>query len=235
MTAALALGWFTVVMAGGWRDRPLRRPTAVALPPRRRAPWSPSSRRLFAAGLATAALLPLIPVAAPVAGLVVWAAAVQRGRARARSRRDDVVGNLPEVVDLLGLAVSAGLTVPMAIDAAAHRGTGPVAAALADVVSAAALGRRCSDVLEELPARLGEAVRPLVGALVASDRYGAPLGEGLTRLAAEVRDDRRRRAEDAARRIPVKLLFPLVCCVLPAFALLTVAPLLAGALGSLRL
>ena len=70
---------------------------------------------------------------------------------------------------------------------------------------------------------------------VASERYGAPLGAGLERLADEVRRDRRRRAEEAARRIPVKLLFPLVGCVLPAFALLTVAPLVAGALGSLRL
>ena len=43
------------------------------------------------------------------------------------------------------------------------------------------------------------------------------------------------RAEEAARRVPVRLLFPLVLCVLPAFALLTVAPLLAGALRSLRL
>ena len=86
-----------------------------------------------------------------------------------------------------------------------------------------------------MPARAGEAPRPLVAALVASDRYGAPLADNLARLADEVRRDRRRRAEEAARRVPVKLLFPLVTCVLPAFALLTVAPLLAGALRSLRL
>jgi len=49
-----------------------------------------------------------------------------------------------------------------------------------------------------------------------------------------VRRDRRRKAEEAARRIPVKLLFPLVGCTLPAFALLTVAPLIAGAVRSLH-
>ena len=43
-----------------------------------------------------------------------------------------------------------------------------------------------------------------------------------------------RRAASSARRVPVTLLFPLVFCTLPAFALLTVAPLLAGGLRSLR-
>ena len=45
------------------------------------------------------------------------------------------------------------------------------------------------------------------------------------RLAAEARLERRRAAEATARRVPVKLLFPLVLCTLPAFALLTVVPL----------
>jgi pilus assembly protein TadC len=70
--------------------------------------------------------------------------------------------------------------------------------------------------------------------LVASERYGAPLLPGLERLGAEVRLQRQRRAEEAAGRIPVRLLFPLVGCILPAFALLTVAPLIAGALRALR-
>ena len=72
-------------------------------------------------------------------------------------------------------------------------------------------------------------------ALAGSERSGAPLGTALDRLADEVRRDRRRRAVDAARRVPVKLLFPLVSCTLPAFGLLTVAPLIASAVRSLRL
>ena len=61
------------------------------------------------------------------------------------------------------------------------------------------------------------------------------MSAGLERLADEVRRQRRHRAEEAARRVPVKLLFPLVCCTLPALALLTVAPLVASAVRSLRL
>ena len=44
---------------------------------------------------------------------------------------------------------------------------------------------------------------------------------------------RRREAEERARRLPVQLLFPLVVCVLPAFGLLAVVPLLAGSLPAL--
>jgi tight adherence protein C len=146
-----------------------------------------------------------------------------------------VAAAVPDVVDLFVLAVGAGLTVALAVEAVARRGDGPLAAELRAVVAEVAMGRRLADALEDLPGRVGEPVRPLVAALVASERYGAPLSAGLERLAVEVRRDRRRRAEEAARRIPVKLLFPLVGCTLPAFALLTVAPLVAGAVRSLHL
>jgi tight adherence protein C len=59
------------------------------------------------------------------------------------------------------------------------------------------------------------------------------LAPGLERLSLELRLDRRRRAEIEARRVPVRLLAPLVVCVLPAFALLTVVPLLVASLRAL--
>ena len=64
-------------------------------------------------------------------------------------------------------------------------------------------------------------------------RYGVPLLPALERTSLELRLDRRRAAELEARRVPVRLLAPLVTCVLPAFALLTVVPLLAASLDAL--
>ena len=91
------------------------------------------------------------------------------------------------------------------------------------------------DALDHLVGRHGDLARPLVGVLRAALDDGDALGPGLGRLCVDARDLRRRHAEEAARRLPVRLLLPLVTCSLPAFAVLTVVPILAGALTGLRL
>ena len=124
--------------------------------------------------------------------------------------------------------------VPLALRSIGPLCPTPFADALRSTVTQTEMGMRTADALEALPQRLGEPVRPLSTALIASERYGVPLTASLERLADEVRRDRRRHAEAAARRVPVKLLFPLVFCSLPALALLSVAPLIAGTLRALR-
>ena len=81
----------------------------------------------------------------------------------------------------------------------------------------------------------GDLARPLVAGVRAALDDGDSFGPTLARLAVDARDLRRRRAEESARRLPVRLLLPLVTCSLPAFAVLTVVPILAGALSGLRL
>ncbi len=199
-------------------------------------PATPAAgRRIGVALVAAALVLPVLPLAAVPLAATTWALPGVAVRRRHRRRLAAVAADLPDVVDLLVLAVGAGLTVRLAVAAVARRSPGPLGAELARAGQEADLGRRLADALDDIPGRAGEATRPLVAALIASERYGAPLGAGLDRLAQEVRADRRRRAEEAARKVPVKLLFPLVSCTLPAFGLLTVAPLIASAVRSLRL
>jgi tight adherence protein C len=69
---------------------------------------------------------------------------------------------------------------------------------------------------------VGGSAPRLVGALADHDRYGTPLAPALERVAIEGRLRRRRQAEEAARRLPMTLLVPLVLTTLPAFALHTV-------------
>lgn len=231
MTGLLPIAWTALLLTGAWsiRPRPARTPVLVTS---RHHIWRPEVTRTGVAAVLTFVLpLPVVPLA----GFAAWAVPVLGRRRAARQRADVIVRSLPEIVDLFHLAVTAGLTVPLAVGAVVRRADGPLADELRAALAEVALGRRIGDALEDVPARAGEVTRPLLAALVASDRYGAPLGDALGRLAAEVRADRRRRAEEAARKVPVKLLFPLVCCVLPAFGLLTLAPLIAGAVAALRL
>ena len=155
-----------------------------------------------------------------------------------RRRRLPIDDTVPDVVDLFAVATSAGLNPRLAVAAVAERAPpGPIADALADVCrQVAATGARLADALDTVPERVGsDAVRPHISALTDAERYGSALGPTLERLADEARRARQRRAEEAARKLPVKLLFPLVLCILPAFGLLTVAPLIAGGLRALRL
>ena len=193
-----------------------------------------AARVAGATTLVLAGSLVAAPLLAPAVALAGWAVPRHRARAAERRRLQALEAALPEVVDLLVLAVEAGCNVPLAVAAAGRRAAGPLAAELRRVSAAVARGRRMADVLDDLPGVAGEPTRPLAALLAGCERYGTPVLPALHRLADEVRVQRQRRAEAAARRVPVLLLFPLVLCVLPAFALLTVAPLIAGALRELR-
>lgn len=189
-------------------------------------------------GAATLAVRPAAwPLGLALGALPPLLARTGRHRAQAAAARA-VLDELPEVIDLLGLAVAAGLTAPLAVAAVGRRGHGALAAALGGAAVAAARdGRRLADVLDDIPAALGPAgdgARPLVVALADAARHGTALGPSLDRLAAEARTARRHRAEERARRVPVLLLFPLVTCTLPALGLLTIAPLAVGAFSDLR-
>ena len=207
MGEALAAAWAVLVLAVAWvRRPPLRLPSRSA-----------------------ARAMPRHDPRQPVSSGRL------RREVRPRQARDVVLDELPDVIDLLLLAVGSGLNVHLAVRAVAARSPPVVGRALGDADGRAVQGVALADALEAAVTEVGESLRPLVVALTSSLRYGTPLVPALERVAAEARADRRRRAEEVARRVPVKLLFPLVACILPAFAALTVLPLLAGTLESLRL
>jgi pilus assembly protein TadC len=217
--AVLALGW-AFVLAAPLASRARR--------------WSPRAR---AASLRMNERQPGVALTRDVFVRVRLPAQVDRVievvRARRRARRvDDVVAReLPVTIDLLAVAVGAGCTPFLAVDAAAQWAPPVLAARLAGVRRACALGRAFGPALGDLASEIPR-LRSLADALLASDRFGAPVRDALARLAAEQRTTLRRRAEARARTVPVRLLFPLVFLVLPAFALLTVVPAVFSGLGA---
>ena len=223
-TAGLADRHSPVTAIGAWLRRRIGRP-----------PDPDADRRVGRATLAAAALAPWAPPLAivPVAWSVLAPTLISRRSRRAHEAA--ITDQLPDVVDLLALTTAAGLPIAAALSAIGRRPGGPLGAALERAAAQIERGGANASALGLVVDDAGASVRPLVDALAAHDRYGTPLAPALERVAIESRLRRRRQAEEAARRLPVTLLFPLVLTTLPAFALLTVVPLLAGSFGSLSL
>lgn len=140
--------------------------------------------------------------------------------------------DLADFADLVRVALGSGFTVLRAVALVCGHSTTPVSTAFATVL-APADDSSPVDALAALPAVLGAASHDLCVSLVASARYGAPALPALERVAFELRLTRRLEAEAHAKRTSVLLLLPLVLCVLPAFVLLAIVPLVLGALAAL--
>jgi tight adherence protein C len=157
------------------------------------------------------------PVGRVVRGLVV--------RRRTSREAETLRRELPLVSDLLAVAVGAGCTPFLAVRATVGWVPSGSSRHLGEVLRACELGVGFDDALR----RLGASVPVLLGlsdALATSERTGAPVGAALARTADDARAAVRRATEARARTVPVRLLFPLVFLVLPAFGLLTVVPAL---------
>lgn len=152
---------------------------------------------------------------------------------QARQRRA-IVELLPDLVELIVIAVRAGASPTAALSIVAPNAPGPLRPALAEVEHRMRRGQRLADALPALVDLLGPDATVFVDTLATADRYGLPLAPVLDRLGDDIRAERRRRAESQARTLPVKLAFPLVMCTLPSFVLLAIVPALLGAVSTLR-
>ena len=229
-----------VVVMAAWRWRPP--PGRIATPRadrRRRGQARPTRRRR-----------PRLVAAAVVAGRAGGGVAAPR-RGRGRRRRGgatldagpcdstpptgDCRARRPTSWTCWSSPSAPGSRRPSPFGELASLAPAPFAAAFAEVDRRVGRGQRLADAVDALPEHLGEPARAIAATISGAERYGAPLAPALELLAHDARRERRRPAEETARTLPVKLCFPLVCCTLPAFVLLTIAPLVAGALRSLRL
>ena len=189
-------------------------------------------------GVAVFGLVAVAVVVGPVGFLLAVAAAVMalsaRRRARLRAFEEQIERCLPEVVELLGLVVAAGRSTTVALQDVAPRLPEPFHSELTEIVRRTSAGEPFVESVRRLRLIMGSSVASLVYSLVAAEVDGVPLQPALERVSDEASRRRRVRAEEAARRVPVLMLFPLVFCILPAFCFLTVVPLLVASIADLE-
>lgn len=146
-------------------------------------------------------------------------------RSRARQRSAHIASALPDAIDLLAVTVAAGLSFDAALARVAHSLNGPLAEELRRMGKEIALGRSRSAALEQLGQRTGlHQVQSLASAIGQAEGSGTPIGAILRSLADEQRTHRFLRMEERAAQLPVKLVIPLVLCVLPALFVVVIGP-----------
>ncbi|GAA4757240.1 hypothetical protein GCM10023328_46420 [Modestobacter marinus] len=149
--------------------------------------------------------------------------------------RQQVIGReLPDVLDQMMIAVEAGLGFDAAFARAAATGRGVLAEELVRTQHDLTAGRPRRAAYDALAARTRVPdLRRFVGAVNQAETYGVPVADVLRVQADEMRVKRRLRAEEQAMKVPVKVTFPLLVCILPALLIVLLGPAALGLLDSL--
>jgi Flp pilus assembly protein TadB len=218
------------------RLRSLRQedPSPPATARRRSALLTPRSAACAVAGLGTA-LTVTGRLGVLLGGAVAVAAWVVTGRlepAAVRQRREALAAALPLGVDLLAACLLVGRPPAEALQVVARAVGGPLADELGVVAARLALGADPVAVWRQVA---GGGLAPLGRTMARSLETGAPAAEALTRLADDLRRERRTLTDQAARSVGVRAAAPLGLCFLPAFVLVGIVPSIVSAFGALRL
>jgi tight adherence protein C len=197
------------------------------------------ARTLFSLGPALAYLVPRISRGEPLGrtllySLLIWffchAFCMMLLRRRARRRIFRIQTALPDSLDLMVVCLEAGLGLSATIARVGEERSAmndPLGEEFSRVSRELRDGRPRDESLRALGDRNGvEDLKALVGLIVQADRLGASMAKTLRSHADVLRTKRRQRAEEAARKLPIKILFPLAFCILPALFIVALGPAL---------
>lgn len=232
---AAALVAASVMLAG----RPI--PAALGPRPVAREPADSSWLRRHRAVLAVLAGAGGVVFVGGVLGLLVagaaagtvWTVADRAEPAGVRQEREQARRELPHVVELLGAVLASGAGIPQALEEVASALPGPASDQLRLVAGRLALGAAPGEVWAEVAGHPGLA--PLGRAMCRATTTGSAVAATVTRLGEDLSRDARADVEDRARAVGVRAALPLGLCLLPAFLLVGIVPVVASALASIRL
>ncbi|WP_324650156.1 type II secretion system F family protein [Georgenia sp. H159] len=142
-----------------------------------------------------------------------------------QKRNEQIELSLADTLDQMTIAVEAGLGFDSAMSRAAHNGRGALADELARTLQDVQMGRSRRQAFEALTERTTVPdLRRFVRAVIQADAYGISIADVLRTQADEMRLKRRQRAEEKAQKIPVKVLAPLMLCILPVLFIVVMGP-----------
>jgi len=144
------------------------------------------------------------------------------------SQRKEIIGRLlPETVDLLGLCVEAGLDFTTAVRWIIEKTPiNPMLEELSFVLEEIKWGKPRTQALRDMSKRLNvPEVSSFVQTLVQAERMGTPVADAFTILSEDTRLQRFHQGERFAMKAPIKILLPLIFCILPVIGIIIGGPI----------
>lgn len=174
---------------------------------------------LLGAGVAGTSLIVVLALALGWFGPTLWV--YQKGY----DRSEQILREMPDAIDLLTISVEAGLTFDAALAQVARNTRGPLAEEFFRVLQEMQIGTGRVDALRGLGERTDVSeLKSFAGAMVQADSLGVPIARVLRVQAKEIRVKRSQRAEEKAQKVPVKILFPLIFCIMPTLFIIILGP-----------
>lgn len=171
--------------------------------------------------------VPTLPTAAcvAVAGIAGWYAPGLWLYQLAYDRTARIRRDLPDALDLMTISVEAGLAFDAAMSQVANRTSGPLAREFFRVQQEMQLGASRAAAMRALGDRTDvPELKGFLGAMVQADELGVPVAGVLRVQAGEMRVKRSQRAEEMAQKVPVKIIFPLIICIMPCLFIVVLGP-----------
>jgi tight adherence protein C len=148
---------------------------------------------------------------------------------RIKRRQSEVQRALPDTLDLLTICVEAGLGFDAAVGRVVEKRDDELAREFGRVLTEMRMGRSRRDALRSLVERTDvRDVNTFVSAIIQSEQLGVPISRVLLTQADQMRVRRRQRAEEAAHKAPIKMLFPMVFLIFPSMFVVILGPALPG-------
>jgi len=147
-----------------------------------------------------------------------------------RKRRQDAIRRaLPDMLDMLSISVQAGLGFDTALAKLIRTTTGPLPFEFSRMLREVQAGVTRRDAFRHLGDRTDVAeLNNFIVAMVQADVFGVSISTILRTQSVELRKKRRAKAEEEAQKAPVKIVFPIILCILPATLLVILGPVVAA-------
>lgn len=164
-------------------------------------------------------------VAIPMLLMLGWMFPRMWLKGKMGARQKLVLKGLPDAMDLVTTCVEAGLGLDAALARVAEKTDGPFAAELQFMMRDVALGKLRREAMQELAQRIGvEELSTFITSIVQAEQLGVGIAQVLRVQSDQLRTKRRQKAEKSAHEAPIKMLFPLVFFIFPAFLIVILGP-----------